>query len=506
MTLDIEAATLDRLPDDLVALGLAVLAGDDGPRFPTPLPLELAVHGIPEPLDPTWCKRQGFSAKVGQALVLRPGVGPAIVLLGLGPHPGDDDAVDHWRRAGAALVRATGEGGTAAFVLPAGLDAPARGAAAAAIVEGALMAGYRLEGFRSTRPPAGLDRLVVADAGPPGPLADGVTRGRVVGQAVCTARDLINTPPSDLTPTALAARAHELLAGLPGISVTEWDDADLARERMGAVLGVSRGSAEAPRFIRVDYEPVDPLDVAGRVPHVVLVGKGITFDSGGLSLKTSQGMMTMKTDMSGAACVLSTVAACGPLGVRVRVTALAPLTENMPGGAALKPGDVLTTRNGLTIEVLDTDAEGRLVLADALALAAELEPDAIVDVATLTGAVTHALGTLVAAVLGNDDSLIGRVRRAGAAAGEQLWQLPLTEEYRDHLDSEVADMKNIGRGQAGTIVAALLLQRFVGEVPWAHLDIAGTGRATDATGYLTKGGTGFGVRTLLELLRAYGTS
>jgi leucyl aminopeptidase len=258
--------------------------------------------------------------------------------------------------------------------------------------------------------------------------------------------------------------------------------------------------------VKVSYEPADPLTVDGRIPHVVLVGKGITFDSGGLSLKSPEGMITMKTDMSGAAAVLGAVAACGELGVRVRVTAIAPTTENMPGGRATKPGDVLTTRNGATIEVLNTDAEGRLVLADALALAAELEPDAIVDLATLTGACVTALGMSIAGVFGSDEDLIGRVRAASERAGEGTWTLPLPEEYRSHIDSEIADMKNVGKGggQAGAIAAALLLARFVAEVPWVHMDIAGPARTDEDSGILVKGGTGFGVRTLLELLEAYG--
>jgi leucyl aminopeptidase len=238
---------------------------------------------------------------------------------------------------------------------------------------------------------------------------------------------------------------------------------------------------------------------------VVLVGKGITFDSGGLSLKTAEGMVTMKTDMSGAAAVLATVSACGALGVRVRVTAIAPTTENMPGGRATKPGDVLTIRNGRTIEVLNTDAEGRLVLADGLSLASEMQPDAIIDLATLTGACVVALGTSIAGVFGSDDALVGRVRAASGRAGEGTWQLPLPDEYRSHIDSDVADMKNIGKaGQAGAIAAALLLARFVDGVPWVHLDIAGPARSDEDSGILAKGGTGFGVRTLLELLEAYG--
>jgi leucyl aminopeptidase len=231
------------------------------------------------------------------------------------------------------------------------------------------------------------------------------------------------------------------------------------------------------------------------------VGKGITFDSGGLSLKSAGGMETMKTDMGGAAAVLAAFDAAALLGVPIRMTVLTPMTENMPGGRAVKPGDVLTARNGKTIEVLNTDAEGRLVLADALSLAAELEPDAIIDLATLTGAAVAALGTGIAALMGTDEALQDELRRASKRAGESLWPLPLPDEYRNHIDSEVADMKNIGRaGQAGSISAALLLREFVGDSPWAHLDIAGPARSDEDARYLSKGGTGFGVRTLVALL------
>jgi leucyl aminopeptidase len=312
--------------------------------------------------------------------------------------------------------------------------------------------------------------------------------------------------PARSTPTRFADAAAEHTDAHPGLSVEVWDEQRIVDERLGGLLGVARGSAEPPRLLKVSYEPADPVTVEGRVPHVVLVGKGITFDSGGLSLKSPDGMVTMKTDMSGAAAVLGAVGACGELGVRVRVTALAPITENMPGGRATKPGDVLTIRNGSTIEVLNTDAEGRLVLADALALAAEMEPDAIIDLATLTGACVVALGMTIAGVFGSDDDLIGAVRAASERAGEGTWPLPLPDEYRSHIDSDVADMKNVGKSsQAGAIAAALLLARFVGEVPWVHLDIAGPARSDEDSGILAKGGTGFGVRTLLELLEAYGS-
>ncbi len=260
-----------------------------------------------------------------------------------------------------------------------------------------------------------------------------------------------------------------------------WDEQRIADERLGGLLGVARGSSEPPRFIRVAYTPEQPVEIDGRVPHVVLVGKGITFDSGGLSLKSADGMETMKTDMSGAAAVLAAMDAFAELGVRVRVTALTPVTENMPGGRATKPGDVLTARNGKTIEVLNTDAEGRLVLADALSLAAEMEPDAIVDLATLTGAAVVALGKSIAGLFGNDDDLQrAAAQRLGAGRRADCGRCRCPTSTGRHIDSEIADMKNIGKaGQAGAISAALLLREFVGEVPWAHLDIAGPARSDE---------------------------
>jgi leucyl aminopeptidase len=418
------------------------------------------------------------------------------------------DGADVLRRVAAALVRAAGRSGAAVLVLPApladGIGSVRR--AAQVVVEGAVLAAYRFLAHKSDRETGGIERFVVAGAGiDTTELAEGVRRGIAIADAVCLARDLVNEPPSSMTPTRFAEAAVGRAEGRSGVTVEVWDEQRISDERLGGLLGVARGSAEPPRLVKIAYEPADPLLVDGRVPHVVLVGKGITFDSGGLSLKTAEGMVTMKTDMSGAAAVLATVSACGALGVRVRVTAIAPTTENMPGGRATKPGDVLTIRNGRTIEVLNTDAEGRLVLADGLSLASEMQPDAIIDLATLTGACVVALGTSIAGVFGSDDALVGRVRAASGRAGEGTWQLPLPDEYRSHIDSDVADMKNIGKaGQAGAIAAALLLARFVDGVPWVHLDIAGPARSDEDSGILAKGGTGFGVRTLLELLEAYG--
>jgi len=289
-------------------------------------------------------------------------------------------------------------------------------------------------------------------------------------------------------------------AGVDGLAVEVWDEDRIVAERLGGLLGVAAGSVRPPRLVKVTYTPSEPFEFEGRVPHLALVGKGITFDSGGLSLKPPSGMETMKTDMGGAAAVLAAVDAISALGGRIPVTVWAPMTENMPSGSATKPGDVLTTRSGKTIEVLNTDAEGRLILADGLTLAVEAEPDAVIDLATLTGAAVVALGKEIAGLLGNDDELVDSVQAAGARTGEPSWPLPLHEDYSAHIESEVADMKNTGRpGQAGTIAAALLLREFVSDVPWAHLDIAGPSRTDDARGYNTKGGSGFGVRTLVEL-------
>jgi len=518
MSLTVKVIAAGDVAEDLVAVGLPVLAGTDGPELPEGMVQSVGGIDLPLGLSGEMLRRQGFTAKVGQSMVLRPPAnGPALVLLGLGGPLGLD--AERWRRAAAALVRAAGEGGTAAMVVPETAPAVDPVEAGAALAEGAVLAAYRFESYRSTPKPPAVDELLVVpgdhgdgaasvDAGKRfDAMAAGARRGVRTAEAVAFARDLVNTPPSDLPPSRLAERVAAELEGTKGTTVEVWDEERIKSERLGGLLGVSRGSLEPPRLVRAVYDPVDPITIDGRTPHVVLVGKGITFDSGGLSLKTAEGMTTMKTDMSGAAIVLAALSACADLGVRVKVTALAPITENMPGARAVKPGDVLTIRNGSTIEVLNTDAEGRLVLADALSLAAEIDPapDAIVDVATLTGAAVVALGMGIAAIFGSDEPLVERVRRSGDQVGERLWPMPLPEEYADHIESEVADMKNTGRaGQAGSIAAALLLARFTGGLPWAHLDIAGPARSPEDSGYLSKGGTAFGVRTLLALLASYG--
>jgi leucyl aminopeptidase len=303
-----------------------------------------------------------------------------------------------------------------------------------------------------------------------------------------------------MTPRHLEAVARQV-AEDNGLTINVMDEIAIANEGLGGLAGVAAGSDEPPRLIELAYEPAGGAARA----TVVLVGKGITFDSGGLSLKTGEGMMTMKCDMGGAAAVISAMSAMPAVAPKVRVVGLAACTENLPSGKAIKPGDVLKIRNGKTVEVLNTDAEGRLVLADALSLAVEAEPDAIIDLATLTGACVVALGREIAGLMGNDDDLVEQVSAAAERAGEPMWHLPLPDRYRKHIDSDVADIKNIGAtGQAGTLSAGLFLKEFVDDRPWVHLDIAGPAfRSEGEDGYLAKGGTGFGVRTLLELVSNY---
>ena len=524
--MNIEAVAADTLGPDLEALGVPVVSGENGPR---------PVSGPPGPteLDQAWCTRHGFTGKVAQTLTYQSagsgsgagtgagagtgtGTGAAsgggnggptgaeVTLVGVGSTDmlAGDRGLESLRRASAAFVRAVGSAAKAAFLIPDPIDL-AVDDAAAALAEGAALASYRYDDFRTGDPRDQLGALSVV-GGPSQDqalLAAGVARGSRIAESVALARDLVNEPPSSLTPEKFADTFVRRFAEVPEVTVEVWDEDRIVSERLGALLGVARGSTQPPRLVRVEYHPPDPIVVDGRVPHLALVGKGITFDSGGLSLKTASGMETMKTDMGGAAAVMSAVDAATALGARIRITAIAPLTENMPGGSAMKPGDVLTTRNGKTIEVLNTDAEGRLVLADGLTLAVESEPDAIVDLATLTGAAVVALGKEIGGLLGNDEDLIAAVRAAGERAGEPLWPLPMPDDYRSHIDSEVADMRNVGRpGQAGSIAAAMLLREFVGDVPWTHLDIAGPARSDDSTRYLSKGGTGFGVRALVSLV------
>ncbi len=301
-------------------------------------------------------------------------------------------------------------------------------------------------------------------------------------------------PGNIVTPRYLAEEAGRL-GDEHGLQVTVLDPKAMKRDGMEAVLAVAAGSEEEPRFIAIEY------GARAEGGALVLVGKGVTFDAGGLSLKTPQSMETMKADMSGAAAVLGAMRAVAELGLSVHLVGLIPAVENMPSGRALRPGDVIGSRSRKTIEVVNTDAEGRLILADALSYAARYEPEAMVDIATLTGACVVALGHHASGLMGNDEALIEEIRQVGERTGERVWPLPLWVEYRDLLKSEIADIKNSGGRAAGTISAAMFLREFVGPVPWAHLDIAGTAWAEKAGPYQPVGPTGVGVRLFIEWVR-----
>ncbi|MGZ4790437.1 MAG: leucyl aminopeptidase [Ilumatobacteraceae bacterium] len=432
----------------------------------------------------------GFEGKPGQTLVLPSANGPTIVAVGIG-----DDRLTAavLRNAAAAMVRAVGKRTSIATSL-ADLDGIDAATAAQAVVEGALLAAYRYQGMKSEPATGGLQELtlVVGDRRMTGAKL-GADRGSVTSAAAGLARDLANTPPAHLTARMIAEKAVEVAAA-SGLGVEVFNKDQLAAMGCGGMIGVNKGSTEPPRMVRLTYTPRNPR---GRL---VLVGKGVMYDSGGISLKPSDGMhVTMKMDMSGAAAVLAAMSSLKSLRCKSEVTGYLMCTDNMPSGSALKLGDVLKFRNGKTAEIHNTDAEGRLVLADGLSLGVEAEPDAIVDIATLTGSCISALGQKMAGVFGNDQPFVDRVKDAAAQADEAIWQLPLERNYRKLLDSNVADMKNVGGPYGGAILAALFLSEFVGETPWAHLDIAGPMNSESDDGWLSRGASGFGTRLLIQL-------
>ena len=463
----------------------------------------------------------GFDGSVDRSVTLPPsGDGdPVLILVGVGSAGESTDLVGASRRAVAAAVRGARRHGTLAVVpfLPDGAD---RVAIVEAVAQGAALGAYRFDRYKSTTSDdaaAGngegkrkakakanangqqdaLTSITIVSSGGKR-VADACARGVSIADAQCLARDLVNEPGGSLTPAAFAEIAVEV-AEREDLTVTVMDLDDIEAAGLGGVLGVNRGSTQPARFVVLGYEP------ANHRGTLALVGKGVTFDAGGLSVKPADGMMTMKMDMAGAAAVLAAFSAFGSVGVRCRVIGFIPLTDNMLGGDATRPGDVLRMRNGTTVEVLNTDAEGRLILADALSLASEESPDAIIDLATLTGAVDIALGPGMAGLMGNHEGWLDAVREAATASGERVWPLPLPDDYRRWLDSDVADLRNISRQRsAGTITAGLFLSRFVADgIPWAHVDIAATAWSGETRGTDVPGGTGYGVRLLIELARSF---
>jgi leucyl aminopeptidase len=447
-------------------------------------------------LDWVFLAQQGFEGTAGEVRAL-PGDGGVVkVVVGMGQ--ADEVDVATFRRAAACLARASRRqeslGTTLLELAPDGVDP---GLVAQAIAEGVILGSYRFASYKSDPKPSCLQRVAVVGGGGKRVQA-ALDRGVAIAEAVCMARDLGNEPGGTLTPRAFAEKAFEL-AEREGFDINVLDEVDVEAAGLGGLLGVNRGSTEPPRFIELRYEPDRPRGT------VALVGKGITFDSGGLSMKTAEGMIGMKGDMGGAAAVLGAFAAVRTVAPKVRLLGFIPVTDNMPGGDATRVGDVLKIRNGKTVEVLNTDAEGRLILADGLSMASEAEPDAIIDLATLTGACMVALGDRIAGLMGNHRGFGEQVRAAADAAGEPVWPLPLPKHIRPKLDSDIADLKNItGTRYGGALAAGLFLQEFVAPgIPWVHLDIAGPSEADKDDGELSKGATGFGVRTLLQLLSTF---
>jgi leucyl aminopeptidase len=366
---------------------------------------------------------------------------------------------------------------------------------AEAIAEGTIMGLYRF--MRHKKPPEEdfeIESLTLVehDASKVASLESGVERGRILAEAANFCRDLANEPSNYLTPTEMADRAKDLAAET-GLECEIYGPGWMQEKGMGGVLGVAAGSAQEPRFIVLRYNG------GGDAKPLALVGKGITFDTGGISIKPASGMEEMKGDMSGGASVIAAMGAIARLKPAANVIGIVPATENMPGGSAIKPGDVLKTMSGKTIEVINTDAEGRLILSDGLAYAREQGATAIVDIATLTGAISITLGNVAMGAMGNDDALMQRVKKAAADAGEKVWELPMYDEYKDQIKSDVADMKNTGGRGAGSITAAMLLKEFVEDISWVHLDIAGVDNYDRDKGVIVKGASGIPVRTLVNI-------
>ena len=453
-------------------------------RIVTTDAVEAGIAGVPD----GQLESAGFGGKAGEKHVYPDGKRTE-VLVGIGAAADVD--TESIRKAAAAAGRSFGRYGKLGVELPeSDLDGVA---ARQALVEGLALSTYTFTTYKSDKKPNKLSAVDVA-GGSGAKNQAALDRGAAIARGQMLARDFVNEPGGTLTPAVFARRA-EKMAKEQGLTAKVWDEAAIKKGKLGGLLGVNRGSTLPPRFVELTYTPKSKPKGT-----LAFVGKGITFDAGGLSIKTGAGMMTMKCDMGGAAAVIGAMSVLKDLDVPCRVRAFVPMTDNMLGGDATRPGDVLKIRNGKTIEVLNTDAEGRLILADALSLASEAKPDAIVDLATLTGACMVALGPKIAGLMGNNDAWIAQIEAASAATGERVWHLPLPADYKKQFDSPIADMKNIGGPHGGALTAGLILQEFVADdIPWAHLDIAGPAFTDSDDGEITKGGTGFGVRLLADL-------
>jgi leucyl aminopeptidase len=455
-----------------------------------------------------------FSGKPGETLLVYPLGGrlraKRLLLVGLG-EAGKLDADALRRLAGAAISEAVSRRASRVAIAVPALPEEGLAGHVQALAEGSVLAGYRFDAYR-TGPEAKEARrvsavsLLVERGGDVAAARAAAARGVTLAESQNVARWLSDTPSNDLPPAELARQAQRVAREV-GLRARVLEVPALTRLGMGGILAVGGGSANPPRLIALEHLPRGGRGAKGRTAGpapVCVVGKGITFDSGGISIKPAAGMEEMKHDMSGAAAVIGALRACALLDVPQPVVGVIGAAENMPSGTAYRPGDVVRTMSGKTIEVLNTDAEGRVVLADALHYArTRYQPCAIVDLATLTGACMVALGRWASGLFGNDDRLIEMVRAAGEATAERAWPMPLLDGHKEEIRSQIADIKNTGGRQAGASTAAAFLSHFVGDTPWVHLDIAGTGWVTNGGGYLKRGATGVGVRLLLELLRGF---
>ena len=445
-----------------------------------------------------------FTGRKGETLLLHGGstaLAERILLVGLGKEAGF--SLHSLRQTSSSVAKLLAEKQLGSFLL-ALPEVPIKKTDLAeriqAITEGVLLADYRYDRYlpkaKSGQPvPLNHVELLISDKDKIATAKAAVMEAEAIASGVCFARDLVNAPGNLKSPEYMAMQAVAM-AEQVGISTKLLDRRELERQGFGAMLGVSQGSEQDPYLIVLEYRGGDEAD-----QPIALVGKGVTFDSGGISLKPSEKMDEMKMDMGGAATVLGTMQAAAQMKLPINLVAVVPAVENMPSGTAIRPGDILTSLSGKTIEVLNTDAEGRLILADALTYVGRYQPRFVIDLATLTGACIIALGNQAAAVLGNHDGLIRQLLKAGERSGERFWQLPLWDEYTDLIKSDFADVKNTGGRAAGTITAAAFLQQFADKYKWAHLDIAGMAWAEQGKAGQPKGGTGFGVRALIEYLR-----
>jgi len=441
-----------------------------------------------------------FTGSEGKTkLIFTAGLIPAryVILAGLGQKK--TFGVDSLRKIGSAVAKAANEVKAASLGVVfqresiGDLGAPTR---MQAVVEGMVLGSYSFDKYKKeeSRKKQTLENVFFLAAGNKVMFEKSIRAGEAIADATNFARDLGNTPSLDMTPMILAKMAKDL-GNKHRLAVHVMGAKEIKAEKMGAFLSVARGSTEPPVFIHMQYKPAKKARA-----KIAIVGKGITFDSGGISIKPPKGMEQMKDDMAGAAAVIGIMAAAAELKPQVMIDAFIPACENMPAGNATKPGDVVRARNGKTIEIITTDAEGRMILADALSYAADKKPDYMIDLATLTGACVYAVGERYIAVIGNDQRLVDRLKKSGDRAGEPLWQLPLEKEYKKGLTMSIADLKNVGSSKADTINGALFLEEFVGDTKWAHLDIASTSWTDEERPYAPRGCTGAGVRVLLNFL------